>query len=420
MVSLLFLGVALLCFATGVLRQRSWRARGGPGVSPVLPAVLGLGCALVLIAPVTQQAASVVQPGAGRLLSNVCTLVAAFAFSEMLGYLHGPDSAAGGRRRRAGLLLVVLAALVVTFVLGRTPQGPVALFDYRDDLALTAYVVVYALYLGFTVARMLLLAGRAVGRTKRQLRLSMLVVAVGCVVGLAYAVSRVTGAVTAYAGLGPNGAERWCGGPFENVHCSLAVGFPALSVALIVLGLGVPFLLGAPAELRRWVGDVRLGRALRPLWHAMYEALPQIALTSPGAVDGRVPRHDAALRLYRRTVEVRDGALLLQPYRSAADTVEHRRRAGAAGLHGARADAAVEAADLAVALERHRGAARPRGAAAPDPPAGRAPAPGPVDPGADDTRAEARRLARVSAAFARGDLAPPAAGPGDAGGRPRT
>ncbi|WP_060575586.1 MULTISPECIES: MAB_1171c family putative transporter [unclassified Pseudonocardia] len=404
MVSLVFLGVALLCFGTAVLRQRSWRARRGAGATPVLPALAALGCALVLIAPVTQELLSAVVPGAGRLSSNACTLIAAFAFSEMLGYLHGTGGTPGGRRRRAGLLVVVLTVLVVTFALGRPPQGPVALFSYRDDLALTVYVVVYALYLGFNLVRMLLLAVRAVGRTRRRLRLSMVVLAAGCVVGLAYAVSRVTTAVGAYAGAGPDGAERWCAGQFENLHCSLAVGFPALSVALIVLGLGVPFLLDAPAELRRWVTDLRLARALRPLWRAMYEALPQIALTSPGAVAGSVPHHDASLRLYRRTVELRDGALLLQPYRTAADTAEHRRRAAAAGLRGERADDAVEAADLAVALARYREAGSVPGAG----PAG-GPGPGePGEPAADDPRAEARRLARVSAAFARGDLAPPA------------
>ncbi|MBC3192747.1 hypothetical protein H7X46_16910 [Pseudonocardia sp. C8] len=413
MVSLVFLLVALLCLVTGVLRQRSWRRRGGTGVHPVLPAVAGLGAALVLIAPVTQQLVGTVAPGAGRLLSNCCTLLAAFAFSEMLGYLHGSAGApaAAGRRRRVGLLLVVLAVLVVTFFLGRTPTGPVALFDYRGDLALTTYVVVYAAYLGLTLVRMLALAVRAVGRTRRRLRIGMAVLAAGCALGLVYAAGRVYTAVTAYAGLGPDGADRYCGGPFETAHCTLAVGLPALSVALIVVGIGIPLLLGAPGELRRWIADVRLAHELRPLWRALCDALPQIALTSPGAVDGRVPRYAASLRLYRRTVEVRDGALLLEPYRSPGDTREHRLRAARAGLSGERADAAVEAADLATALDRYRGAATlPDG----PPPDRQAP-----DPGADDTRAEAQRLARVSAAFARREIEPLVGGAGQSGSAAR-
>ncbi|MFP5071666.1 MAB_1171c family putative transporter [Pseudonocardia nantongensis] len=398
MVSAVFLLVAALCAGTCVPRQQSWRARGRDGVTPLLPALVALGCAFVVIAPATQQVASAVVPGVGRLLSNCCTLVAAYGFSQMLGYLHGRDDPApGGQRAGRGTvaLVAVLAVLVVTFFLGDRSDAAIGLFDYRDAPALTTYVVVYALFLTLTLVRMLLLAGRAVTRTRHRLRIGMLVVAAGCVFGLAYSTSKISTTVLAYAGAG-GGADRYCAGPFSRLDCTLDIGFPALSVGLIVLGLGVPFLLSAPGELRHRITDARLARSLRPLWHAMYAAVPQIALTSPGAVRGSVPRHDAALRLYRRTVEVRDGGLILQPYRSRDDTDEHARRARAAGLSGAHARVAVEAADLATAIERYRH----------ETPAVRPPAPPEAAGHTDDVREEARWLARVSEALARHDIEP--------------
>jgi uncharacterized protein DUF6545 len=59
-------------------------------------------------------------------------------------------------------------------------------------------------------------------------------------------------------------------------------------------------------------------------------------------------------RLYRRVIAIRDGLLMLQPYRDPADTREHRDQADASELTGQRRAAAIEAADIRAALHRRR------------------------------------------------------------------
>ena len=88
------------------------------------------------------------------------------------------------RRRRLAVLVAVLAVLVVTFFLGQQVASPIGLFEYEGDVALATYTVVYALYLGLTMARMLWLAVRSLSGTRNRLRAGMAVFAVGCVLGL--------------------------------------------------------------------------------------------------------------------------------------------------------------------------------------------------------------------------------------------
>ncbi|MCN9239967.1 hypothetical protein NGF19_04045 [Streptomyces sp. RY43-2] len=59
---------------------------------------------------------------------------------------------------------------------------------------------------------------------------------------------------------------------------------------------------------------------LRPLWNALYQATPGIALEPPQShlVD-LLPRRGLQYRLYRRVIEVRDGQLSLRPHLALAD-----------------------------------------------------------------------------------------------------
>ncbi|WP_214369792.1 MAB_1171c family putative transporter [Pseudonocardia sp. H11422] len=399
MVTVVFYSVSTLCLLTSLIRQASWRAGGREGWTPLLPVLLCLAGAFAFLAPATQEVASSIVPSLGRLLSNCCTLVAAHAFSELLRYLHGrtedPGSGPLSQRRRFLFLGSVLVLLVVTFFLGDRPQTGLGLFTYTDDLPLTIYAVIYAAYLSYALIQMLRLAVRAIRRTRRHLRVSMATIALGNAIGLAYSLSKIQHVTMSYLGL-TTGNDKICAGPFSRIDCALSVGFPALSVLLILLGLAVPFLFKAPGRIVAWLAAARLLRMLHPLWRAMYQALPQIALTSPEAVTGRVPLHDVPVRLYRRTVEVRDGALLLQPYRSSADTSEHTRQAQRLGLVGDDARIAVEAADLTSAMKRYLHQAAPDTAAvhraAPEEP--------------DDVMQETRWLAQVSVAFAQQRIRP--------------
>jgi hypothetical protein len=62
-------------------------------------------------------------------------------------------------------------------------------------------------------------------------------------------------------------------------------------------------------RLRRWWDQWRCYRQLQPLWSAVHQAVPQIALALP-----RGMRFHLRRRLYRRCIEIRDGELMLRPY----------------------------------------------------------------------------------------------------------
>jgi hypothetical protein len=112
---------------------------------------------------------------------------------------------------------------------------------------------------------------------------------------------------------------------------------------LVLCGVAVP----AVAGLVRRRGQYR---RLAPLWRALYRAAPEIALEPPGR---HTPMFPTRLQVYRQVVEIRDGLLLLRPYRSAEVVEAARDRATTAGLHGEHRETVVEAATVAAALHAH-------------------------------------------------------------------
>jgi hypothetical protein len=90
---------------------------------------------------------------------------------------------------------------------------------------------------------------------------------------------------------------------------------------------------------------------LYPLWKALYDAMPAIALDPPATRWAALwsPR-DIRLRTLRRVIEIRDGRLNLAPWIDAgiADTAQRLGRQ--AGLSGMELDAVVEAARIRAAL----------------------------------------------------------------------
>lgn len=103
----------------------------------------------------------------------------------------------------------------------------------------------------------------------------------------------------------------------------------------------------------QWYRDFRAWRGLAPLWRALHDAVPGIALDSPNAVTGTPhgPR-SWAYRLYRRVTEIRDAQLALRPYMDSTlrDAIADKSRR--AGHDTMTADAAGEAAMLRDAICR--------------------------------------------------------------------
>ncbi|NYH77131.1 hypothetical protein FHR84_000445 [Actinopolyspora biskrensis] len=89
----------------------------------------------------------------------------------------------------------------------------------------------------------------------------------------------------------------------------------ALGISVFFLGIGYPGIRTGITTTRLWITMRRQHRQLRPLWAALHQHFPTIALFTPP------PPHREAwqlrhmrLRYYRRIIECRDGLVCLSPY----------------------------------------------------------------------------------------------------------
>jgi hypothetical protein len=92
-------------------------------------------------------------------------------------------------------------------------------------------------------------------------------------------------------------------------------------------------------------------RRLYPLWLALSRAVPEVVLDPPHSAraDPWKP-WDVNYRLYRRTIEIRDGCLGLRPHTDSGVAARARQLGVRAGLAGMDLEAVVEAATLAAAI----------------------------------------------------------------------
>jgi len=223
---------------------------------------------------------------------------------------------------------------------------------YRSQPTLAVYTLVYTSYLGSAVVDLAALALRSVRGARAWLRLGMILMTAGCLLFAGYLIEKVVGVVGELV----NGstAEPFCPSAFATVGCTFAIAMPAFAALLVILGTTVPTLGPRLEHLTRGLWHRRSLRRLRPLWEILHEVLPDTGLTTPDDALSPSLTGEASERLYRRVITIRDGLLVLQPYRDPADTRQHRDQAGSAGLTNQRRAAAVEAADIRAALHRRR------------------------------------------------------------------
>jgi hypothetical protein len=365
MITVAFLLVGAI--ATGVgswLWINAHRAQGRTGIAITVTA---LGVALILLADGVQDLESHLYPSLGRLASNLATLVAAYGITVVVTDLAEDTTGAHTHRRlRRWLLGIALLILAASFF--ATPHLPtgVGVFGdlYHQEPTLVVYSVGYVLYLGAAVTDIAILAARTLPATRGYLRAGLVILILACLLAGAYLVQRiVTVALSVFASVP---AEPLCAGPFSSVDCTFSVGFPALSVLLIVLAVLVPAAGGRLHRALTGQRDRQWIARLRPLSDAVIAALPQLDRTGGGAA-GR-PRE----QLVTIVMQIRDALLLLGlPHRPADDPADIAR-------------------DLRDAL------ARPDDLpAAPD----TAPTPGPAANQPGDLGAEVERLLLVARAY---------------------
>lgn len=135
----------------------------------------------------------------------------------------------------------------------------------------------------------------------------------------------------------------WLGSSF-----SLNIGITAW---LMVAGVTVPVV----AHVWRLARDLRVLRALEPLWQDLVNAVPHVRMPDPKARFASID-----MRLYRRVIEIRDALLILRDYVD-QDTVDAAKaHVLAADPNPDTAEARATACWLAVAEQAKAGGAEPR------------------------------------------------------------
>jgi hypothetical protein len=282
-----------------------------PAVRYICFFALAMGGALLLLAPRSMAILHrlVPLPHLGLLLGaelKVCSLT----FLAMLAHSlddAGADKPSAGRI--AGLAAAVGGTLAVLFLAAHAQDGTTAVrAQGADRWLIAAYDFLLIGYFVRCLGMLITLLGRNARRVppslfRTGLRLMMASAAVGVVWTLL-----ILGDV---ASVLRDGTQP---GTEDRPSAVLAVAVAALAVGgatATIWGRTV----SAPARIAR---AYRSYCALEPLWSALHEAVPGIALAPPSPHDRWRSMRNAEFALYRRVIEIHDGRLCLRHYSPAA------------------------------------------------------------------------------------------------------
>jgi hypothetical protein len=405
MVDTLFYTVAALTLLAAGYKARGLRRSQPPAaLAPLCVFLITSGLACICLASATQRFENLLYPNLGRLLGNITTQVGAFAALAMIITLsHPPTVTAPMVRRRFAIITLAIVAMAALFL--ATPLPPV-IGDFGAYYAAHPTLVIYNLIfiagLGIALGEMLVVSWRYARHAghRKHLRRGLRTICAGALIGLIYLAEKALFVATSAAGLTPPvpGHDTECVSPITPLGCAFAVLLPTLAALTIAVGATLPAwgpILDTPGQ---WWWYLRTYRRLRPLWAAMHQAMPQLALPLPHRIKAYFP-HELAFQLYRRVIEIRDGCLLLRPYRDPDVALAANTEARKAGLDGTELDATVEAVELATALEAYKSGVRVQHAASHAVPWQGGGINQPVD-----VRGEANYLALVADAFANSPL----------------
>ncbi|NJQ05140.1 MAB_1171c family putative transporter [Streptomyces lonarensis] len=362
----------------------------GARTDPVQRAICGFaacsGLALLVNAPPTLRLLEPAITTEPVIWATRALKAYALTFLALLAVSLGSDDRRTSRRRarrqHAGALVFQVVAAVLFAAAGvRVVPGAVVVEGVTLFLLYTALFVLYGVGCLALLCGALLRRAVAVGpgRVRVGLRILTLAGAVGAV-WTAWGLSDIVS--TAATGRQPLGEHP------------VATLLSAVTALLVLAGTTVT-LWGGPlaATGRRWQAR-RRHRALGPLWRALHEATPEIAL-APAPERLRPGWRTAEFALYRRVIEIHDGLLLLRPHFPAHGPGPAGPGPEGPGLGGPGQDGlddpAADAARIARALENRRRGVAPGG------PAG-VPAP---RPGSDTLEDEVAHLLRVTQEFTR-------------------
>lgn len=270
---------------------------------------------LVLIALTAQLVVTI--PGLAERFPSQTPVLIEFVllnsfFALLLGLLHtriAPSRAGVRGYLEIGLALLASGILTVTFVITETNAGDTGYGDYTEvgvPSGVLFFHLVGNLYMSYATARGAYLAWNSAGHvqshTARGLRVAAVGLAICCLGTHVPRVLATSGLLLLGTPLVP-GTATWTSPP-------LGIG-----VAVFFLGVGYPGARTGIAKARLWFEARSRYRQLRPLWAALHQQFPTIALLPPaGPFRDRLHVRQMRMRYYRRVIECRDGLVCLSPY----------------------------------------------------------------------------------------------------------
>ncbi|GAA0313756.1 hypothetical protein GCM10010302_61060 [Streptomyces polychromogenes] len=253
-------------------------------------------------------------PNITSLITQAAVVVLTAAQQVVLVYWSSPPAEA---RRMARDRVLVFGGALAVLVTSSFAVGPVAHSETATStILLSIQHGGYALYMSFYLLicavgqfETVRLSLRFTTMANRQwLKVGMRTVTVGASMILVYCVTR--GVQIAGTRLDFDGSDldpiQWTAG--------------SVGALLQIAGWTIPSWGIRITRARGWTRSYRSYRRLRPLWWALYQASPDIALDPPRSwLRDLVPPRDPHYSLYRRVIEIRDGQLMLRTSLSLED-----------------------------------------------------------------------------------------------------
>ncbi|MEV0764799.1 MAB_1171c family putative transporter [Nocardia sp. NPDC050435] len=347
---ILYPACVLIAFLALLLRLPALIRKPEPGLAALCVYFVSLMFTFGLSIPPVFVAVSTTLgvPNLAGVLTQSCALIAGVVQQLVVLAWSNPWEEAKRRiRRRLAFSGLVIAAMGILFALS-VPQMTTKPHTFAVDSAqiptYQAYLVLYLSCYALTLIETGRLCWRYSGEVgPGSLRRGLRVATIGSVFGLVYVAARAADIIAPHLG--------GTGHPWEPVARIGAAGAAILMMLGWSLPTWAPPLSGAWARVGRYRSYLRLG----PLWRAVVEVLPDIALAGPDSGGpGRWLPRQLDFRLYRRIVEIRDARIQLQRYYSPTVTAVACSRAHREGLSEREVAAVVEAANLAAAIEKKR------------------------------------------------------------------